>query len=250
MFEHHLAKYKEIKRNRSAVENWNREKEQHLKLATSHASQCRIWDSNNRGTEQKRLRNERRQEAIKRLSASGWGPEELRHMEFYYHRLFELSKPITERTWNNLEPQLVRVLRRLKYRRLEKERCYSLKSRYKLLKIAYENKKYGNRLTIYPPLSDLILDGILGSIDDTIWNTPLEQKLTISVFIDALHDAAAEIAEFSLKWIKQNSLDLTKLLRRSGLDGDYDLRTTIFSCKYCGEKTWVPRIFMHDCYYL
>ncbi|KAG7086121.1 hypothetical protein E1B28_002080 [Marasmius oreades] len=246
MFERLFAKYKEIQRDQSAVRKWNEEKGRRFKLITNHVRQCLIWERKRRAG-QERLRKERRQEVIERLSASGWGVEELNHNEFFLHSLLKISKPITERMWSSLEPQLVDLLQTLKDRRLKEERRRSLKSRYELLELAYEEKTCGDGLTVYPPISDFILDANIGVIDDMIWNTPHDQKLTRSDFIDALRSAGAEIAEFSRIWVEQQSQGLTKLMRRHGFKGDYDLGSTIFACVHCGDRTWTPRIFMHRC---
>ncbi|KAG7085380.1 hypothetical protein E1B28_002944 [Marasmius oreades] len=247
MFKRLLAEYREIQRDKSAVKEWNEEKKQHFELITSHARECHTWDTNRRterDAEQETLRKERRQEIITRLSASGWGQEELNHEEFVSHPLFKPPKAVTERIWNNLEPQLVDSLQGLKDRRLDEERRCSLKSRYRLLELAYEDKGDRDRLTVYPPISDLI-NAQLGVIDDMIWNTPHDEKLTKSDFVNVLRATEADFAAFSRKWVKQKSQELVKLLRK--FKGGYDLRSTIFSCEHCGDKTWAPRIFMHHC---
>ncbi|KAG7085400.1 hypothetical protein E1B28_002961 [Marasmius oreades] len=249
MFERLLFKYMEIQGDEPAVKKWNKEKEQDFKFITSHARQCRLWDRDRRmerDAEQQTLRIERRQEIIKRLSASGWRPEELNHEEFVSHPLLKSSKPVTERAWNNLEPQLIDFLQALKDRRLNEERHRSLKIRYQLFDSAYEDKKDRDRLTVYPPISDLIVDADLGVIDDMIWNTPQEQQLTKSDFIDALREAEGDIAKFSQKWVEQKRQALVQVLRRCGLE-EIGLRSAIFSCLRCGEKTWAPRIYMHLC---
>ncbi|KAG7085444.1 hypothetical protein E1B28_003005 [Marasmius oreades] len=251
MFELLLRKYKEIQGDESAMHKWLDEKEQNFRLITRHAFQCRAWNANRRMeryTEQRNIRRERRQEIIKRLTASGWGPKELCHDDFLSHPLLKQSKPVTERMWNNLEPQLFELLQALKDGRLKEERRDSLRSRYELLELAYDEVKYeyGDRLSVYPPMADLILGADLKAIDDIIWNTPQEQELTKSDFVNALREVG--VVGFAKKWVEEKNQELEKILQNTGIEA-YDLCSVIFSCRYCGQDTWAPVIYMHDCFH-
>ncbi|KAF9267013.1 hypothetical protein L218DRAFT_955489 [Marasmius fiardii PR-910] len=243
-----LSQYKEIRSDKSAVKDWTSQRRQDLESIREHAEQCRIWEKNRRGkhqTEQQTLRNKRRKEIIKRLSALGWGPKELKHREFLSHPLVKQSKPVTERVWNNLEPQLVECLQALKEKRLGIECRGSLLSRYGLLKNAYDEKTGGDVLGVYPPIAEFILNGAdYKVIDDMIWKTPHRQRLVKSQFISALQEF--DIVGFTQKWVQEKSQELEKLLRNKELD-TYQLRSTIFTCESCEKKTWVPRIYTHQC---
>ncbi|KAF9267008.1 hypothetical protein L218DRAFT_895151 [Marasmius fiardii PR-910] len=249
MFERLLSQYKEIRGDESAVQAWRIQRRQDLELIKVHAGECHFWEMNRREkrqAEQNTLRNERREEIIKRLSASGWGPKELNHRQFLSLPLFKPSKPVTERVWNNLEPQLVECLQVLKEKRLENERHKSLTSRYELLKSVFDKKNEEDMLAVYPPLANLILDGTdLKVCDDMIWNTPHDQQLVEADFVEALQDF--DIAGFAREWIKKKNQGLAELLRNRELE-TYSPLSVIFTCKSCGTSTWVPRIYMHRCY--
>ncbi|CAA7265863.1 unnamed protein product [Cyclocybe aegerita] len=92
-----------------------------------HASLCEAWMKNqveDRDTELRQLREERRTAIRKKLEELGWGHElaNIKYPDnFATHKLVDRPQRLTERIWINIRNELVEYMKQIRVKRLQRE---------------------------------------------------------------------------------------------------------------------------------
>ncbi|KAF8996658.1 hypothetical protein BDQ17DRAFT_1513849 [Cyathus striatus] len=191
----------------------------------------------------------------KRLTNMGWGDTiqnlpPRRRLE--NHSLVRSPRELTERIWNNIQPQLIEFLTKEKQLYIEGAEREKLKRHFYTL---YEFQDCYTRSrpinTIVPPMPQFFLFEPFRSL---ILNTPLTLTLTVNNF----KSVQAGLYKFCTEWKRNKDEELLRMVLGGNIS-ETDLfnaekilkhATTAFQCRYCndeGKPGYIsyPRILMH-----
>ncbi|KAF9448882.1 hypothetical protein P691DRAFT_813470 [Macrolepiota fuliginosa MF-IS2] len=212
-----------------------------------------------RKTELEEVRIKRRNEIVVRLGDLGW-KEELDHLN--NHQLWTLpgvriAKPLTDKAWEALCPELIDHLEAVKVLRLEREkqtrivrRCESLSK--KISAWAKQQSRYDTM--------PKTLDVALGEPFNSYILSGSDSEPTFITDSDKFGKALGHFAE---EWNESRNQFLASLLPKSVRGAGkasakgkgradistkaLELATTFFQCSSCVEPISYPRVLAHEC---
>ncbi|KAF7337538.1 F-box domain-containing protein [Mycena sanguinolenta] len=103
------------------------ERRELVKALAQHSKLCETWSENiadNRSAELASRKEERYTAIVARLTGLGWGTEiaNLLPMDsLRNHKLVKMPNALTNRTWNTIQPEMVKYMEQMKAKRLERE---------------------------------------------------------------------------------------------------------------------------------
>ncbi|KAJ7269386.1 hypothetical protein B0H12DRAFT_1095559 [Mycena haematopus] len=98
-----------------------------VKSLAEHTKLCEVWSENiadNRSLELAGLKEERYTAILARLTGLGWGTElaSISPMDsLRNHKLVRMPNPLTNRTWNTIEAEMIKYMEQMKTKRLARE---------------------------------------------------------------------------------------------------------------------------------
>ncbi|KAJ3887526.1 hypothetical protein GG344DRAFT_55560, partial [Lentinula edodes] len=231
-----------------------RDLEQHIRL-------CETWSKNKldqRMRELNDIREQRLQSILDRLEAIDLRDEAeliLRGKsdfttahEFYNHRLVNQPRKLTDRVWDNIEPDLVDLLSEHQTIRLKRERIQKCQERYAHLEQEYHDIMSRQDLREpYPSIGDILTDPIF---EDMICNSATDKAVTPEILRAMLTE---ELPRIINKWRPAKLRTLLRILRRgrpNATNSDFHLAITVFGCAICDSLLVYPQMFYHQCCFM
>ncbi|TFK42326.1 hypothetical protein BDQ12DRAFT_676019 [Crucibulum laeve] len=206
---------------------------------------------NDRSIKLRQARERRKNAILAKLREMGWG-EELDLLGSYVigRNLpwIHVSKDLTDRTWENIKPDIIAYLELQKKTRLRRERRNILHGRYRHMNSMislWRSKQLVDSATL-PTQADF---ANMEPFRTLLFDTPLDRDVSLNEIKD-LEDILPELASV---WKKSCDKTLIRLLSDKSVVQGQDpklqlgLATTIFSCASCEDIITYPRILAHSC---
>ncbi|KAJ6469617.1 hypothetical protein C8R47DRAFT_1055373 [Mycena vitilis] len=210
-----------------------------------HSKLCLSWAhsiTENRSTELSDLRNDRYDAIVAKLTALGWGPEidnMLPSDDLRAHKAVKLPNALTERTWNTLEPEMVKYMEHMKEKRLLREHAA----------IVVKRKAIGTKVLRRFKASQLPWTGVMPGAPDfcefpkikEIIEQPSEVHVDEQAFEALILDFPGMIATWREK-LDREMVILFKKHKKPDAGGDFSddeakarlsLATSVFKCTSC-----------------
>ncbi|KAJ6513375.1 hypothetical protein C8R45DRAFT_344988 [Mycena sanguinolenta] len=227
---------------------WFTQKEDEMKEINTHAELCITWAANRtneRKNELDEARRLRKEAIVEQLTVLGWGQEIPFHRsQFFYHKLVNQPKKLTDRIWNNIKATLVEFLTDLKRKRLVAARARLMQERRQLAVQVYTKFREALPPDVpYPPKVEVLLTEPFEAI---IEDTSDEEKLTE----DSFAAAVSTLPDFLADWRQRKEKELVKIMQKThpdSVEADLHLATTFFTCSPTNdaEPLRLPTILVH-----
>ncbi|KAJ7665462.1 hypothetical protein DFH06DRAFT_1470714 [Mycena polygramma] len=212
---------------------------------SEHSKLCLAWADSiaeNRSTELSDLRNDRYDAIVAKLTALGWGHEidnMLPSDDLRSHKAVKLPNALTERTWNTLEPEMVKYMEHMKVKRLLREHAA----------IVLKRKNIVTKVLRRFKASQLPWTGVMPGAPDfcefpkikEIIEQPSEVDVDEQAFEALILDFPGMIATWREK-LDEEMVKLFKKHKKSDAGGELDddeakarlsLVTSVFKCTSC-----------------
>ncbi|KAJ7724256.1 hypothetical protein B0H16DRAFT_1596898 [Mycena metata] len=211
------------------------ERKERVQALKEHAKLCEVWSESvaeSRSTELADLKEERYLAVAAKLTVLGWGPEidsMLPSDSLRGHKTVRQPHPLTERTWNTMQSEMVQYMEHMKAKRLAREHLAIIAERKataaKVLRTFKRSQLPWTEImpgpldfTDFPKIKD-ILDAALGAL------LP-EFPAMIATWREELMESA--IKQYKL-YHKDTKLD------DDAIKTELTLATTAFRCNHCNE---------------
>ncbi|KAJ8480681.1 hypothetical protein ONZ45_g15579 [Pleurotus djamor] len=172
------------------------------------------------------------------------------------HPAVKVNRPLTDRTWKKIEPQLIILLEQFRTQRLERERAEIVKTRRRTFASAVWNYTSTQPVdAILPSAADLYFLKSFEPFKNIIEEAPNETDVPLSTFDEFF----AEMPRHCEDWKQACVAYLATILRSaepslfnedmSSLD-IVSLAKTVSRCKFCSSALTYPGILIHPCFRL
>ncbi|KAK0433553.1 hypothetical protein EV421DRAFT_2088640 [Armillaria borealis] len=207
-----------------------------------HARLCDDWSDSrveDRSNELDKLRCQRLEQVIDRLTILGWG-DELQNQNLInalrYHKLVRQSRLLTERAWSTMSDTLISMVKR---RRVDRLTC-AVEMRMNKFDVVYSAAT--RDIPLFPIFPKAVDAALLRPFSTMLFATPLDQDVT-----ESLTAAWAQLPEVADKWRKTQDSSLKALMLKEGLEPDLNLATSFFKCNFCDRLCQYPYVLAHRC---
>ncbi|KAI0784929.1 hypothetical protein C8Q75DRAFT_809482 [Abortiporus biennis] len=230
------------------------ERSEWVTKVTKFASECRYWvwkKQKERAVELESIKAQRLQDVVSRLRKIGWSDELDRIKVRHYFPLsrqpsVRLSKPLTDRIWAHIQPEVVECLESIKTKRLQGEYHIRLVERLLVLERVAQtfDTGLGREFQGIPHYIDWAMMPEIRALIDAPSNVVINEE-SFNVLKDSWPRLAAA-------WVEKANEGLRKLVRNEcNIPPDVDVLSlamgSCFLCRTCNTVRMYPKVFLHKC---
>ncbi|KAJ8520526.1 hypothetical protein ONZ45_g2686 [Pleurotus djamor] len=255
--------YEKVRQNEEERKAFLERRQEHFRLMGQRIPVYKKWlaeKQDERSAERDDIRAARFEAIQQKLSDLGWASELETLEPFQINILKQLpnvkvSRPLTNRMWNKIEPEIVPLMEEFREERLKKERAAVLKKRRQIFAEVVKNYNSSQPPdSILPSAGDLYFLESLAPVKTSIEEDPNEVQYSASNFGDLL----AEMPRYCEEW---KTLCTSQLIDFANDDASikkadppvtFDestlrLARTVFKCTYCDQAIVYPNMLCHQC---
>ncbi|KAF7347542.1 F-box domain-containing protein [Mycena venus] len=229
------------------------ERKELVKTLAAHTILCEAWAegvADNRSAELADRREERYTAIVARLTALGWGVEiesipprdSLRS-----HKLVKLPNTLTNRTWNTIEPEMIKYMELMKTRRLAREHATLVVARMAIATKVFRTFKRsqlpwtdimpgGPDFCEFPKIKDIIVQPSSVAVDEQTFEALLPD------FPGMIATWRAGLVEQIITVYKRGHSDKGDLSDDT-VQERLKLATSVFKCFSCGDENHNNQLF-------
>ncbi|KAJ8520509.1 hypothetical protein ONZ45_g2690 [Pleurotus djamor] len=260
-----LEGYERVRQNEEERKAFLEQRKERFRLIDQRIPVYKKWFTekhDERSAERDDIRAARFEAIQQKLSDLGWaselktlGPSDMDTLRQLPN--VKVPRPLTNRMWNKIEPEIVPLMEGFRDERLKKERAAVLKRRRQIF--ADVVKDYNSSQppdSILPCPSDLYFLESFAPVKTSIEEDPNEVKYSASNFDDVIAEmpryceewkalCASQLIEFANNDASVKNADPPITFDESTLQ----LARTVFTCTYCDQAIVYPNMLGHRCFH-
>ncbi|KAJ6520163.1 hypothetical protein C8R45DRAFT_51161 [Mycena sanguinolenta] len=234
-------------------QKYTEERKELVKALAQHSKLCEAWSesiADNRSAELAGRKEERYTAIVARLTGLGWGTEitHIRAMDsLRHHKLVKMPNALTNRTWNTIEPEMVKYMEQMKAKRLEREYVALLAERrtmaskvlrtFKRSQLPWTDVMPGvPDFHEFPKIKDIISQPASVTVDEQTFEALLPD------FPDLIATWREGLLQHMVATYKRDS-NADAVQADNVLEDRLKLATSVFKCNSCGGSNITDDFF-------